>query len=60
MFTARYGLDLHVMCINPSKSSSHCMYRQFNIQQFYVLLTQFVYVFCMDLETNSDYFPMHH
>jgi len=32
------------------------MYRQFNIQQFYVLSTQFIYVFCVDLRTNSDYF----
>ena len=32
------------------------MYRQFNIQQFYVLPTQCIYVFCVDLRTNSDYF----
>jgi len=32
------------------------MYRQFNIQQFYVLLTQCIYVFYVDLRTNSDYF----
>ena len=36
------------------------MYRQFNIQQFYVLLTQCIYVFCVDLKTNSDYFPIQH
>ena len=36
------------------------MYRQFNIQQFYVLPTQCVYVFCVDLRTNSDYFPIQH
>ena len=29
------------------------MYRQFNIQQFYVLPTQCIYV---DLRTNSHYF----
>jgi len=34
------------------------MYRQFNIQQFYVLPTQFIYVFCVDLRTNSHYFPI--
>jgi len=34
------------------------MYRQFNIQQFYVLPTQCIYVFCMDLRKNSDYFPI--
>ena len=37
--------------------SGHYMYRQFNIQQFYVLPTQTIYVFCVDLRTNSDYFP---
>jgi len=31
------------------------MYHQFNIQQFYVLPTQCMYVFCVDLRTNSDY-----
>ena len=29
----------------------------FNIQQFYVRPTQCIYVFCVDLRTNSDYFP---
>ena len=33
------------------------MYHQFNIQQFYVLPTHCIYVFCVDLRTNSDYFP---
>jgi len=36
------------------------MYYQFNIHNFYVLPTQFIYVFCVDLRTNSDYFPIHH
>ena len=36
------------------------MYHQFNIQQFYVLFTQCIYVFCVDLRTNSDYFPIQH
>ena len=39
--------------------SGHYMYCQFNIQQFYVLPTQCIYVFCVDLRTNSDYFPIH-
>ena len=34
------------------------MYHQFNIQQFFVLPTQCIYVFCVDLTTNSDYFPI--
>jgi hypothetical protein len=33
---------------------------QFNIQQFSVLPTQCIYVFCVDLRTNSDYFPIQH
>ena len=36
------------------------MYRQFNIQQFYVLPTQCIYVFCVDLRKNSHYFPIQH
>jgi len=34
------------------------MYHQFNIQQFYVLPTQCIYVVCVGLRTNSDYFPI--
>jgi len=34
------------------------MYHQFNIQQLYVLPTQCNYVFCIDLRTNSDHFPL--
>jgi len=33
---------------------------RFNIQQFYVLSTQCIYVFCVDLRTNSDYFSIQH
>jgi len=40
--------------------SRHYMYRQFNIQQFYVLPIQCIYVFCVDLRANSDYFPIQH
>jgi hypothetical protein len=45
---------------NPLKPSGHYMYRQFNMQQFYILPTQCIYVFCVDLRTNSDYFPIQH
>ena len=41
-------------------TSGHYMYRQFNIQQFYVLPTRCIYVFCVDLRINSDYFPIQH
>ena len=42
---------------SPLWPSGHYMYRQFNIQQFYVLPTHCIYVFCVDLTTKSDYFP---
>jgi len=40
------------------KTSGHYIYHLFKIQQFYVLPTQCIYVSCVDLRTNSDYFPM--
>ena len=46
--------------IHPVNPSGHYMYHQFNIQQFYVLPTLYIYVFCVDLRTNSDYFPIQH
>ena len=33
---------------------------RFNIQQFHVLPTHCIYVFCVDLRTNSYYFPIQH
>jgi len=33
---------------------------RFNMQQFYVLPPQCIYVFCVDPRTNSDYFPLQH
>jgi hypothetical protein len=33
---------------------------RFNTQQFYVLPTQCIYVFCVNLRTNSDYFSIQH
>ena len=46
--------------LTSSKLSGHYMYHQFNIQHIYVLPTQCVYVFCVDLRTNSDYFTVHY
>jgi len=45
------------MAYDPVQPSGHYMYRQFNIQQFYVLPTQCI---CVDLRTNSHYFPIQH
>ena len=47
-------------CLYIIQISGYYMYHQFNIQQFYVLPTQCIYVFCVDLRTNRDYFPIHH
>jgi hypothetical protein len=33
---------------------------RFNTQKFYILPTHCMYVFCMDLRTNSLYFPIHY
>jgi len=33
------------------------MYHQVNIQQFYVLTTQYIYVFCVDLKKKQRLFP---
>jgi len=51
---------LNYMYSTLSGSSGHFMYRQFNIQQFYVLPTQCIYVFCVYLRTNNHYFPIQH
>jgi len=45
---------------NPLKSSGHYIYHQINSQQFYVLPTRCVCVFCMDLKTNRCYFCIQH
>ena len=37
----------------------HCNTR-FALKKFYVLPTQRIYVFCVHLRTNSDYFPIQH
>ena len=36
------------------------MYHQINIHKLYVLPTHCIYVFCVDLRTNSHYFPIQH
>ena len=41
-------------------SAKMAVYRHFNIQKLYFLSTQCIYVFCVNLRTNSDYFPIQH
>ena len=54
------GQTAYKQCLTVYKPSGHYTYHQFNIQKFYVLPTQCIYVFCVDLRTNSDYFPIQH
>ena len=71
MFTARYRLGLNIQFrlfvafkwLSYSQGefanyepSGHYMYRQFNIQQFYVLPTQCIYVLCGS-ENEQRLFP---
>jgi hypothetical protein len=47
-------------CLAIIQISGYYMYHQFNVHKFYVLPTQCIYVFCVDLRTNSHYFPIQH
>jgi len=46
--------------VHRCTGSGQYVYREFNTQQLYVLPTQCIYVFCVDLRTNSHYFPIQH
>ena len=46
--------------MEPLKPYGHYIYQQYNIHKLHVLPTQCIYVFCVDLRTNSDYFPIQH
>ena len=46
--------------LDPLKLRGHYMYHQFNTHKFYVLPTQLYLCVCVDLRTNSDYFPTQH
>jgi len=51
-----YVLPVVTICT----ANGHYMYGHTNIQQFYVLPTQCIYVFCVDLRIYSDYFSIQH
>ena len=56
----RWGTVRWRTYMTSTKPSGHYMYHRFNIQQSYVLPTQCIYVFWVDLRINSDYFPLQH
>jgi hypothetical protein len=47
-------------CFNLLKPTGYVMYKQINSQQFYVLLTLCIYVFCIYLRINSDLCHLQH
>ena len=49
-----------IIFISLLKPTGHVMHQQFNIQQLYALPTNCIYVFCMDLKTNSDLYHLQH
>ena len=55
-----HHLGYHKCLYNPLMPSGYYMYHQFSNQHFYDLPTQCIYVFCVDLRTDSDYFPVQH
>jgi len=40
--------------VNPVKPSDNLCTTRFNIHKFYVLHSQFIYVFCVDLRTGNS------
>ena len=58
-----FGLDIvYGMCgsLWTGWQSMDWIPTKLNIQQFHVLPTHCIYVFCVDLRTNSDYFTIQH
>jgi hypothetical protein len=48
------------LCFTLSSPAVTKHTNRFNIKKLYVLPTQCICVFCVDLRTNSDYFTVHH
>jgi len=48
-----YSQIINSVVINPLNPNGHYMYHQVYITKFYVLPTQCICVFCMELRTNS-------
>jgi hypothetical protein len=52
-----------VCCLSiylPVESNCSLRTAKYHIKKSYVLPTQCIYVFCVDLRTNSDYFTVQH
>ena len=46
--------------INTSRPAASLCSTRFTTPKFHLLPTQCIYVFCVDLRTNRDYFPIRH
>jgi len=57
-FTERCLLTLRMRC--SFIADANCMFTRLNVTKLHVLPTHCIYVFCLDLRTNSDYFPIQH
>ena len=53
-----FATSFHINHISPVVTIRTI--RSLHIHNFYVLPTQCIYVFCVDLRINSDYFPIQH
>jgi hypothetical protein len=53
-----HSSEENIITVNPLEAGGHYTYHQFNLRQSYLLPTRCIYVFCVDLRTNSDYFPI--
>jgi len=51
---------VHRPCLTFSSQVVILCTARFDVKEIYVLSTQCIYVFCMDLRTNGDYFPTQH
>jgi hypothetical protein len=48
------------LAVDPLKPGGYCDYHRVSGKKFCFPPTQFIYVFCVDHRTKSDYFPIQH
>jgi hypothetical protein len=58
--SSRWTVIFRAGCLTHQTSVVTVCTTMFNIHKFDVLPTQCIYVFCVDLRTNSDYFTVQH
>jgi hypothetical protein len=54
-------MRLILIYVRPLKPSGNYSYQGFNVKKLYILPTECIDVFCMDLgKKNRYYYPIHH